>query len=58
MSLRAQVGGGIGDIYGTVWDTDDNGNKLVRANGTPIASSPDKFLGNAQPDWLVGGLIP
>ena len=54
MSLRAQVGGGIGDIYGTVWDTDDNGNKLVRANGTPIASSPDKFLGNAQPDWLGG----
>ena len=25
LSLRAQVGGGIGDIYGTVWDKDSSG---------------------------------
>ena len=53
-SIRATVGGSIGDIYGSVWDTDDAGNNLVNANGIPIASSPDKLLGNSQPDWLGG----
>ncbi len=54
LSLRASVGGGIGDIYGSVWDTDDSGRNLVNVNGIPIASSPDKLLGSAQPDWLGG----
>jgi hypothetical protein len=54
LTLRAQVGGGIGDIYGTVWDSNDSGSKLVNANGIPIASTPDNYLGNAQPDWLGG----
>lgn len=54
LSLRAQVGGSIGDIYGTVWDKDDSGNHKVNANGIPIASTPDKFLGSALPDWLGG----
>lgn len=54
LSLRASVGGGIGDIYGSVWDTDDNGNYLVNANGVPISSTPDNLLGNAQPDMLAG----
>lgn len=53
-SIRATVGGGIGDIFGSVWDTDDNGNHLVNAEGIPIASTPDNLLGNAQPDWLGG----
>ncbi len=53
-SSRAQVGGGIGDFYGSVWDTDDKGNKKVNANGIPVASTPDKYLGSAQPDWLGG----
>ena len=53
-SVQAKVGGGIGDIYGTVWDKDANGNNLVNANGSPIASVPDKLLGNAQPDWMGG----
>lgn len=54
LSLRAQVGGGIGDIYGTIWDTNEAGVKLVNANGAPIASTPTNYLGNAQPDWLGG----
>ena len=54
VSLRAQLGGGIGDIYGTVWERNDAGDYLVRATGSPIASSPDHYLGNAQPDWLGG----
>lgn len=54
LSLRAQVGGSIGDIYGTVWDKDDSGQYKVNANGIPIASTPDNYLGSALPDWLGG----
>jgi hypothetical protein len=53
-SIRATVGGGLGDIYGTVWDTDDSGTNIVNANGLPIASSSLEILGNANPDWLGG----
>ncbi|WP_435315480.1 SusC/RagA family TonB-linked outer membrane protein, partial [Cellulophaga fucicola] len=55
VNIRAEVGGGIGDIYGTVWDKDENGNLLVNAEGRPIASSDKELLGNSQPDW-IGGL--
>jgi len=51
---KATVGGGIGDLYGTVWEKDDAGNHKVTANGTHVASTPTNFLGNAQPDWLAG----
>jgi len=55
VSVRAQVGGGIGDIYGTVWKRDDNGNLLVSAEGRPLASTgAPELLGNAQPDWIGG----
>jgi TonB-linked SusC/RagA family outer membrane protein len=54
VAITAEVGGGIGDIYGTVWDTDDDGNRLVNAEGRPIASSDRQLLGNAQPDWIGG----
>ncbi len=55
VAIAANVGGGIGDIYGTVWATDDAGNRLVNAEGIPMASSERELLGNAQPDW-IGGL--
>ena len=55
ISIRAEVGGSIGDIYGTVWKTDDDGNRLVTAEGRPLASSELEYLGNAAPDW-TGGL--
>jgi len=54
VSIRAQIDGGIGDIYGTVWDTDDQGNFLVNAEGLPIASSEPVLIGNSQPDWQGG----
>lgn len=54
VAVRAQIDGGIGDIYGTVWETDEAGNKLVNAEGIPIASSELKLLGNSQPDWQAG----
>lgn len=55
LSVRAEVGGGIGDLYGTVWKTNENGERLVNVNGFPLASSEREKLGNAQPDW-IGGL--
>ncbi|MBZ9632378.1 SusC/RagA family TonB-linked outer membrane protein [Salegentibacter sp. LM13S] len=55
LSVRAEVGGGIGDIYGTTWKTNENGERLVNAEGFPVASSEKEKLGNAQPDF-IGGL--
>ncbi|MCB0460236.1 MAG: SusC/RagA family TonB-linked outer membrane protein [Flavobacteriaceae bacterium] len=54
VSIVAEVGGSVGDIYGTVWDRDESGNLLVNAEGLPIASSDKVYLGNAQPDWIAG----
>ena len=54
LSVQGKVGGGIGDLYGTIWKKDANGNNLVNANGSPVASNPDQLLGNAQPDWMGG----
>lgn len=55
LSVRAEVGGGIGDLYGTVWKTNENGERLVSVEGYPLASTERVKLGNAQPDW-IGGL--
>ncbi len=55
LSIKATAGGSIGDLYGTAWATDEQGNKLVDADGVPIATtSNEKHLGNAQPDWIGG----
>lgn len=55
IAIRATVGGGYGDIYGTTWRTNDQGQVIVNANGIPLASTDRVLLGNAQPDW-IGGL--
>lgn len=55
LSIRAEVGGGIGDIYGTTWKTNENGERVVNAEGFPVASNERVKLGNAQPDF-IGGL--
>ena len=54
VALRAQVGGTIGDIYGSVWETNESGQKLLREDGRPQSSDPDQYLGTAQPDFLAG----
>jgi len=54
IALRAQVGGTIGDIYGSVWETNDAGQRMVREDGRPMASDPNQYLGSAQPDFLAG----
>lgn len=49
VSIRANVDGSIGDIYART------NTGTVSVDGIPIASAqPDEFIGNAQPDALVG----
>lgn len=55
LSVRAEVGGGIGDIYGTTWATNESGQLLVDDQGRPLASTERVKLGNVQPEW-IGGL--
>lgn len=55
VSIGATVGGSIGDIYGTVWATNDEGQRLVTVDGIPVSSAGTELLGNVQPDW-IGGL--
>ncbi|MBL3656727.1 SusC/RagA family TonB-linked outer membrane protein [Fulvivirga sediminis] len=54
--VQATAGGGFGDIYGTDYMRDPQGNVVINADGTPRASSEKVYLGNYQPDW-VGGLM-
>ncbi|NME70633.1 SusC/RagA family TonB-linked outer membrane protein [Flammeovirga aprica] len=53
ISVNAEVGQPFGVIRGSTWLTDDEGRKLVAADGAPI-QNPEQVLGNAQPDWLGG----
>ncbi|MCB0658111.1 MAG: SusC/RagA family TonB-linked outer membrane protein [Saprospiraceae bacterium] len=55
VSIQATVGGGYGDILGTTWKTNDEGQIVVNAEGLPLASSERVLLGNSQPKW-TGGL--
>ncbi|MCE7995420.1 MAG: SusC/RagA family TonB-linked outer membrane protein [Roseivirga sp.] len=54
VSVQATRGGGYGDIYGTTWLTNDQGQMVVNAEGIPIADSEKQNLGNYQPDWIGG----
>lgn len=40
-----------GDIYGTAYQKDDNGNVIVGADGLPVTSQQDEKLGNLQADF-------
>ncbi|MDR1763134.1 MAG: SusC/RagA family TonB-linked outer membrane protein [Dysgonamonadaceae bacterium] len=54
ISIVAEVGGSYGDIYGTAYLRDDNGNKIIDANGIPVMATERKKLGNAMPDGMLG----
>ena len=55
VEVVARVGGGYGDIYGSAYKLNAQGQKLVDAAGTYIKDPTRKLMGNYQPDW-VGGL--
>jgi TonB-linked SusC/RagA family outer membrane protein len=47
--------GSFGDLYGRVYQKDENGNLLTNDEGLPLVSEDtDNFIGNANPDFLVG----
>jgi len=53
--VQATVGGGYGEIYGTDWLRNDQGQLVVDAAGRPMATKKKVLLGNYQPD-MTGGL--
>jgi len=58
--LVAQVGGSMGDLYGTGYLRSPDGqvvynaNPAVQAVGTPLVTSTPVYLGNTQPKWKMG----
>lgn len=54
VTIVAEVGGSYGDIYGTAYLRDGQGNKVIDANGIPVMAPDRKKLGNAMPKGLFG----
>ncbi len=52
--VQATVGGGYGDIYGKTYRRNEAGKLIVDAQGRPLKSTKNVFLGNYQPDWTGG----
>ncbi len=47
-------GGRIGDMYGTGFKKTDEGRIIYDANGLPVRDSELRYLGNYNPDFIVG----
>lgn len=54
VQIIAEEGGSFGDIYGVGYLRDEDGNKVIDANGIPVADPNRKVLGNALPKGLLG----
>jgi TonB-linked SusC/RagA family outer membrane protein len=51
----AVVGNAYGQLYGTVWEKNDNGDLIINPNtGLPIVAQLEAPLGNPFPDWTMG----
>ncbi|WP_010231303.1 SusC/RagA family TonB-linked outer membrane protein [Gillisia marina] len=52
---KLEVGGAPGDLFGYVWERDENGNRIIQEDGFPrvVADNPSDRVkvGNALPDW-------
>lgn len=53
ITVVAEVGGSYGDMYGTAYKRNSNGQILVDDNGIPLPGDNMK-LGNYQPKWMGG----
>jgi TonB-linked SusC/RagA family outer membrane protein len=53
LSNQARVGGRMGDMYGTTYRRDPDGN-IVYLNGITQRDPTLKLLGNYNPDWTAG----
>ncbi len=54
VTIGAQVGEQVGIIRGIGYTYDDNGNRVVGANGRYVGSASTTILGNMNPDWTGG----
>lgn len=45
----------LGSFYGTKWQRDENGQKIIGSNGLPLVAEETGNLGNSAPKW-TGGL--
>jgi TonB-linked SusC/RagA family outer membrane protein len=51
----AVVGQAYGQLFGTVWERNDNGDLIINPNtGLPIVALQEQALGNPFPDWTMG----
>ena len=53
-NVRNQVGGSVGDMYGTVYERDANGSIVHDDVGLPVIAEERGFIGNFEPDWYGG----
>lgn len=51
---QVQEGGRLGDMWGTGYKKNENGEFIVGANGSYIADNTLKNLGNYNPDFMLG----
>lgn len=52
---RAIEGQPFGVLYGTRWSRDEQGNRLIGAEGYPVFDPQDPgIVGDPNPDWLLG----
>jgi hypothetical protein len=55
IELRAEEGKPLGAIYSPSSQLDPNGNVVVNAaNGLPLAAANKKYMGNVNPDYVMG----
>lgn len=52
--FQVEEGGRIGDIYGTGYTKNENGDFIIDANGNYIADNSLKKIGNYNPDFMLG----
>ena len=47
--------GSFGDMYGRVYEKNENGTLITDEDGLPqVSANPDQFIGNANPNFLAG----
>ena len=54
VNVQLRAGGSISDVYGTIFQRDDQGRILIDATGAPEKEADFGLLGNAQADYIIG----
>ncbi|MGS0525025.1 TonB-dependent receptor domain-containing protein [Zobellia nedashkovskayae] len=54
VQVVAKPGEAYGALKGTDYTYNDNGERIIGANGKPVWSDADQIIGNGNPDWLAG----